>query len=73
MMWVGVFLLVNAAFSALVWSRLYARIDKDERSRDENGKKTKFYKVHAALYSIELLLAITSVTLGVSVLAGWVY
>lgn len=73
MMWVGIFLLVNAAFSALVWSRLYARIDNDERSRDENGKKTKFYKVHAALYSIELLLAITSVVLGVSVLAGWIY
>lgn len=72
MMWVGIFLLVNAAFSTLVWSRLYARIAKDERSRDENGKRTKFYTVHAVLYGIELLLAVTSVVLGVSVLAGWI-
>ncbi len=69
--WVGIFLLIYAAWGAFSWSRLYARVTRDPRARDENGKRTKFYKTHATLYAIELILALIAIVFGVGVLSGW--
>ncbi len=59
-MLLAVLLLVNAAFNVIVWPRFLKRIAADPRARDEQGRRTTFYTVHAVLIGIALLLAVVS-------------
>ncbi|MBN9176034.1 MAG: hypothetical protein J0I43_01495 [Microbacterium sp.] len=53
-------LLVNAAYNVVVWPRFYARVSRDARARDEQGRPTRFLVVHAVLIGVALLLAAVS-------------
>ena len=66
----AILLLVNAAFNAIVWPRFYGRIAADPRSRDENGRATRFLVVHAVLIAVALVLALVSLIAGIAALAG---
>ncbi len=61
----AVFLLVNAAWNFLVWPAFFRRILRDPRSRDANGRATRFLTVHAVLIGVSLLLAAVSLVLGI--------
>lgn len=66
----AVLLFLNAAFNVLVWPRFYARVARDPRARDADGKATAFLRVHAVLIGIALVLALVSVLVGVAALTG---
>lgn len=66
----GILLLVNAFFNVIVWPQFWRRVTADPRARDESGKKTKFYTVHAVLISIALIIAVASAVAGIAVLVG---
>jgi uncharacterized membrane protein len=61
----AVFLLVNAVWNFLVWPAFFRRILRDPRSRDANGRATRFLTVHAVLIGVSLLLGVVSLVLGV--------
>jgi hypothetical protein len=56
----AVLLLVNAAFSALVWPTFFRRIAADPRARDDSGRRTRFFTVHATLIGCALAIAAVS-------------
>ncbi|UOE45056.1 SCO4848 family membrane protein [Agromyces larvae] len=56
----AVLLLVNAAFNAIVWPRFLKRIADDPRARDAEGRRTRFYVVHAVLIAAALVIAAVS-------------
>lgn len=64
----GIMLLVNAAYNAIVWPQFCKRVTSDPRARDEAGKPTRFYTVHAVLIGIALLIALASAVTGVALL-----
>lgn len=61
----AVLLLVNALYNVIVWPRFFQRIAKDARARDAAGKRTTFFRVHAVLIGIALLLAVVSAVVGI--------
>ena len=61
----AILLLVNAAFNVLVWPTFSKRIARDPRARDENGKPTRFLKVHTVLIGAALVIAAISAVAGV--------
>lgn len=61
----SVVLLVAGAWSLLVWPRFGARIVKDPRSRDADGRATRFLTVHLVLISVSMLLGAAVLLLGV--------
>lgn len=61
----AVLLLVNAAYNVIVWPRFFQRISKDARARGADGKRTTFFRVHAVLIGIALVLAAVSAVAGV--------
>lgn len=61
-------LIVNAFYNVIVWPRFYKRIAADPRSRDEQGKATAFFQVHAVLIFLALTIAAVSAVAGVWVL-----
>ncbi|MBZ4486590.1 hypothetical protein LQ938_06580 [Microbacterium sp. cx-55] len=61
----AVLLLVNAIYNVVVWPRFFQRVAKDARARDAAGKRTAFFRVHAVLIGIALLLAVVSAVAGV--------
>ncbi|GAB3597802.1 SCO4848 family membrane protein [Microbacterium tumbae] len=66
----AIVLFLNAAFNAIVWPQFYRRVAADPRSRDENGRPTRFLTVHAVLIAVALVLALVSALVGVAGLAG---
>ncbi|CAG7608534.1 SCO4848 family membrane protein [Leucobacter soli] len=66
----GILLLVNAAYNLIVWPRFWKRVTVDPRARDEAGKPTRFYTVHAVLIGIALLIAVVSAVAGIALLIG---
>jgi hypothetical protein len=63
-------LLVTAAWNLLIWPRFFARVAADPRSRDDGGRRTRFYTVHAVLIAVSLVLALAVGVLGVLTLLG---
>jgi len=63
-------LLVNAGYNAIVWPQFWKRVAADPRARDEAGAPTKFYRVHAILISIAIVIAVASAVAGVALLIG---
>lgn len=66
----GVVLLLNAFYNVIVWPQFWKRVNADLRARDEAGKATKFYIVHAVLIIVALLLALASAIAGIILLIG---
>ncbi|MBD8080771.1 SCO4848 family membrane protein [Cellulosimicrobium arenosum] len=58
-------LVVTALWNVLIWPRFWRRIAKDPRSRDADGRATRFYTVHAALIGVSLALGLAVGVLGV--------
>lgn len=66
----GILLLVNAVYNIVVWPRFWTRVTKDPRARDEQGRATRFLKVHAILIGIALVIAVVSGIAGILALIG---
>lgn len=66
----GIVLLLNAVYNAIVWPQFFRRVSADPRARDESGATTKFYRVHAILIAIALVIALVSAIVGVALLLG---
>ncbi len=64
----GILLLINALYNIVVWPRFWTRVAADERARDAQGRPTRFFKVHAVLIGIALLIAAVSAVAGVLLL-----
>ena len=61
----SVVLLVTAGWNLLIWPRFWQRIAKDPRSRDADGRATRFLTVHSVLIGVSLALALAVGVLGV--------
>ena len=61
----SVVLLVAAGWNLLIWPRFFQRIAKDPRSRDADGRATRFLTVHVVLIAVSLALALAVGVLGV--------
>ncbi|HJB62538.1 MAG TPA: hypothetical protein H9769_02375 [Candidatus Microbacterium pullistercoris] len=70
MVLLAILLFVNAAFHILTWPNFFRRVVKDPRSRDENGKATRFFTVHLVLFMIAMVIAAVSAVAGVAALVG---
>ena len=64
----SIVLFLNAAFNVVAWPRFFQRVAKDARARDAAGKPTAFFKAHAVLLGIALLLALASLLAAVLLL-----
>lgn len=63
-------LLLGALFNVVAWPRFYPRIAADARSRDADGRRTAFFRVHVVLIAIALAIAVLSVVAAVLLLVG---
>ena len=61
----SVVLVVTAAWNLLIWPRFWQRIVGDPRSRDADGRATRFLTVHSVLIAVSLALAVAVGVLGV--------
>jgi hypothetical protein len=61
----GIFLVLNAVFSFVIWPPFYRRIAADPRAHDAAGAGTRFLRVHSVLIGTALLLAVVSLVVGV--------
>ncbi|MBK5216536.1 MAG: hypothetical protein JJE02_03025 [Propionibacteriales bacterium] len=59
-----VILIVAAVWNLIVWPQFFKRVSKDPRARDDAGKPTKFFTVHAVLVGVSLALGIAIGVLG---------
>ena len=66
----AVVLIVAGLWSLLVWPQFLRRVRKDPRSRDANGKATRFLTVHIILVSISMLLGAATAAIGIAGLLG---
>lgn len=66
----SVVLFVSALFNIVVWPQFWKRVTADPRATDEAGKRTRFYTVHAVLFSIAILIAACSLAAGLALLIG---
>ncbi|CAN5207758.1 hypothetical protein BH09ACT10_BH09ACT10_08850 [soil metagenome] len=58
-------LIVTALWNLFIWPQFWRRVTKDDRARDASGKPTTFFKVHAILISVSLVLGIAVGVLGI--------
>ena len=61
----SVVLVVTALWNLLIWPRFWQRVAKDPRARDDAGRPTRFFTVHAVLIGVSLVLAVAVGVLGV--------
>lgn len=61
----SIVLIVAALWNLLIWPRFWQRIAKDPRSRDADGRATRFLTVHAILIGVSLVLGLAVGVLGV--------
>ncbi|QYH37221.1 SCO4848 family membrane protein [Salinibacterium sp. M195] len=66
----AIVLFLSALFNVVAWPRFFKRVSADPRARDAAGKATTFYRVHAVLLTVALVLAAASLVAGVLLLAG---
>ncbi|MFC8597603.1 SCO4848 family membrane protein [Isoptericola sp. NPDC057191] len=63
-------LIVAAVWNLLVWPPFWRRVAKDPRARDDAGRPTRFFTVHAVLVGVSMLLAVLVGVVGVLGLGG---
>jgi hypothetical protein len=66
----SVVLILTAVWNLVIWPRFFQRVTADPRARDEGGRRTRFYTVHAVLIAVSLALALAVGALGVLTLVG---
>jgi MFS superfamily sulfate permease-like transporter len=66
----SVILLVAAVWNLVVWPQFWRRVTRDPRARDESGRATRFYTVHAVLVGVSVVLALLVGVVGVLGLLG---
>jgi hypothetical protein len=66
----AIVLFLSALFNVVAWPRFFKRVSGDPRARDTDGNATTFYRVHAVLLTIALLLAAASAIAGILLLLG---
>ena len=59
-------LVIAGLWSLVVWPQFLRRVMKDPRSRDANGKATRFLTVHVILVSISMLLGAATAAIGIA-------
>ena len=59
-------LIVAGLWSLVVWPQFLRRVMKDPRSRDTDGKATRFLTVHIVLVSISMLLGAATAAVGIA-------
>lgn len=63
-------LIVAAVWNLVVWPQFWRRVTKDPRARDDAGRPTRFYTVHAVLVGVSVVLAALVGVVGVLGLVG---
>lgn len=58
-------LVVAAVWNLVVWPQFWRRVTKDPRARDDAGRPTRFYTVHAVLVGVSVVLALLVGVVGV--------
>ncbi|MFV2143344.1 MULTISPECIES: SCO4848 family membrane protein [Isoptericola] len=58
-------LILAAVWNLVVWPQFWRRVTKDPRARDEAGRPTRFYTVHAVLVGVSVALALLVGVVGV--------
>ncbi len=58
-------LVVAAVWNLVVWPQFWRRVTKDPRARDDAGRPTRFYTVHAVLVGVSVVLAVLVGVVGV--------
>lgn len=58
-------LILNAVYNFIVWPQFFKRVANDTRARDAQGRATAFFKVHAILIGIALMIALASLVAGI--------
>jgi hypothetical protein len=66
----AIVLFASALFNVVAWPRFLKRVSVDPRARDTAGRPTAFYRVHAVLVAIALVIAAASVIAGILLLIG---
>jgi len=66
----AIVLFLNAFFNVVAWPRFFKRVSSDPRARDAAGRPTAFYRVHAILLGIALVLAVASALVATLLLVG---
>ncbi|HEY0215971.1 MAG TPA: hypothetical protein VGC57_06235 [Cellulomonas sp.] len=64
----SVLLLVAGGWNLVVWPPFLRRVVRDPRSRDAEGRPTRFLTVHVVLVSISMVLGLAVLILGLSTL-----
>ncbi|PUB24536.1 hypothetical protein C8K30_109288 [Promicromonospora sp. AC04] len=60
----SVVLIFTGLWNLVIWPRFWQRIVADPRSRDADGRATKFLTVHSVLIAVSLALALAVGALG---------
>ncbi|WP_407317320.1 hypothetical protein UQW22_12495 [Isoptericola halotolerans] len=63
-------LVLAAVWNLVVWPQFWRRVTKDARARDDAGRPTRFYTVHAVLVGVSVVLALLVGVVGVLGLLG---
>lgn len=63
-------LIVAAVWNLVVWPQFWRRVTRDPRARDDAGRPTRFYTVHAVLVGVSVVLAALVGVAGVLSLVG---
>lgn len=66
----AIVLLISAVFNIVVWPQFWRRVVADPRAADESGRHTRFYTVHAVLFSFSILLAACSLAASLALFIG---
>ncbi|MGO4583013.1 SCO4848 family membrane protein [Arthrobacter sp. 2RAF6] len=66
--WLSIVLIVAGAWSLIVWPQFLRRVMSDPRTRDANGKATKFLSVHVVLVTISMVLGLATAVIGITAL-----
>ncbi|GAA1737997.1 hypothetical protein GCM10009809_36370 [Isoptericola hypogeus] len=66
----SVVLIVAAVWNLVVWPQFWRRVTKDPRARDDAGRPTRFYTVHAVLVGVSVALAVLVGVVGVLALVS---
>ncbi|MES2092370.1 MAG: hypothetical protein V4531_00980 [Actinomycetota bacterium] len=62
----AILLLVNAAFTVVVWPTFYRRVSNDSRARDASGRATRFLAVHRVIVGLAYGIAAVSTVAAVA-------
>ncbi|WP_298253408.1 SCO4848 family membrane protein [uncultured Arthrobacter sp.] len=63
-------LILSGVWSLVVWPPFLRRVLRDPRSRDGDGRGTRFLKVHIMLVSTSMILGAATAVIGVRALVA---